>query len=180
MKKALIFWFSFLFILLWMTSCSVRKVDKNTVKKESEVNASISEKRDLIVKDTSNLKVKAQTIYSDETIVEKRTFTPIDPTKPSSFIDDHGQKQDLKNTSMTEESTRSKTNKTSQINSNASNGKTLEDKGKKNIVIDAKAKADNLSKNTQRTSFNWFWLLLLLIPVGVYVLWKNKDKIWSI
>lgn len=179
MKKALIYWFSFLFILLWMTSCASRKVAKSTVEKENNIESSTTEKKDLEVKDNLNVKVINEVTKTDDSTTEKKIYTPIDPTKPSSYTDEKGNKKELNNTSYTEEKTTAKANKKEATKTNLSQVKTTKDKGVIKHGTRAKNKEVTQVKNTSRTSsFSWWWILLLLIALLVYLFRRYRDKIW--
>ena len=175
---AILSWFGFLLIILWMTSCSTRKVASSTVKKENDIENLETEKKDLEVKDNSNVKVTNDVTQTQETTTEKKTYSPVDPTKPSSFTDDKGNKKELNNTFYTEEKTTSKNNKKGTTKTELSKAKATKDKGVKSNSTRTKTKEAIKGKNTSRTSFSWWWLLLLLIPIGIYVFRRWRDKIW--
>lgn len=176
---ALSSWFGFLLLLLWMTSCGTRKVQTSNTKKVDELEQKATDKKDLSVQDTSNVKVTKQVASTDETLTEKKIFIPIDPTKPSTFIDDKGNKRELNNTSYTEEKTSSKTNKKGAIYTETSGSTKIIDNGIKSNTTKVKAQVESKNKDSVRTSLGWIWLLLLLpIILIVYLFWKFKDKIW--
>ncbi|WP_396177439.1 hypothetical protein [Flavobacterium sp.] len=168
----------FLLIILWMTSCSTRKVESSTVKKENEAERLEVERKDLEVKENSNVKVTKDVTETEDTTTEKKTYSPVDPTKPSSFTDDNGSKKELNNASYTEEKTTSKKNKKGTTKADLSQSKTTKDKGLKSNGTRAKSKEAVKGKNASRTYFSWWWLLLLLIPIGIYVFRRWRDKIW--
>lgn len=175
---AILSWFGFLLIILWMTSCSTRKVVTSIVKKENDIENLETEKKDLKVMENSNVKVTNDVTQTDETTTEKKTYSPVDPSKPSSFTDDKGNKKELNNTSYTEEKTTSKSNKERHNKTEFSKAKATKDKGAKSNSTRIKTKEATKVKNTSRTSFSWRWLLLLLIPIGIYVFRRWRDKIW--
>jgi ATP-dependent Zn protease len=176
---ALSSWFGFLLLLLWMTSCGTRKVQTSNTKKVDELEQKSIDKKDLTVQDTSNVKVTNKVESTDETTTEKKIYTPIDPTKPSTFIDDKGNKKELNNTSYTEEKTSSKSNKKAKTNTETSSNTKIIDKGIKSSISKIKVKVESKNKESERTSLRWIWLLWLIpIILIIYLFWKYKDKIW--
>lgn len=180
MKKTLIYWLSLLLILVMVNGCSTRKVVSKAVKKESYVENLEIEKKDLKVKDNSNVIITNEVIRTDETTTEKKTYAPVDPTKSSSFTDDKGNRKELNNTLYTEEKTSSETNKKGTTKTEYQTAKTTIDKGVKSNSTNTKTKEATKGKNTSRFSFSWWWLILLLIPIGFYLFKRFKDKIWWI
>jgi hypothetical protein len=182
MKKikthALLSVLSFLLMSSMVTSCSTRKVVTSIVKKENDIENLEIEKKALKVKENSNVKITNDVTQTEETATEKKTYSPIDPTKPSSFTDDKGNKKELNNTSYTEEKTTSKSYEKRQNKTESSKAKTTKDKGAKRNSTRTKGKEASKGKNIIRTSFSWWWLLLLLIPIGIYVFRRWRDKIW--
>ncbi|SNA83407.1 hypothetical protein DK150_550078 [Flavobacterium psychrophilum] len=171
-------WFGFLIILLWMTSCGTRKVITNTTKKENTVENVSTEKKDLEVKENSNVKVTNEVVETDETTTEKTTYTPVDASKPSSFTDGNGNKKELNNTSYTHEKTKSKTNKKGTSKKELTNVKTTKSNVAKSNSNKVKNNEVSKHKDIARTSFNWWWLLLLILLIIVYLFYRYKDKIW--
>lgn len=182
MKKiktyALLSGLGLLLMSLMVTSCSTRKVVTSITKRENDIENLETEKKDLEVKENSNVKVTNDVTQTKETTQEKKTYSPIDPTKPSSFTDDKGNKKELNNTCYTEEKTTSKNYEKRHNKTESLKAKTTKDKGAKSNSTRAKGKEALKGKNISRTSFSWWWLLLLLIPIGIYVFRRWRDKIW--
>ena len=179
MKKALFSWFSFLLILLWMTSCVSRKSQTSHTDKKVALEQTITDKKDLTVQDNSNVKVTNEVTSTDETTTSKKNYTPIDPTKPSTFTDDNGNKKELNNASFTEEKTTTKSNKNAKTNAEASRDKKFIDKGAKSSTVVAKAREIQKTKEVLKT-ITYYWLFWF-IPVGgvIYLIWKYKSCIWK-
>lgn len=178
MKKTLFYWFSLLLTLLWMTSCGTRKTQTSHSDKKVELEQTDIDKKDLTVQDNTNVKVTNEVASTDETTKTKTTYTPVDPTKPSSYTDENGSKKELNNASRTEEKTSSKSNKKETLQSEASTAKKVVDNGTKSSTTVAKAAASQKGKETDKTvTYYWF---LWFIPIGglAYLIWKYKDCIW--
>lgn len=178
MKKALIYWFSFLLILLLMTSCGTRKTQTSHIDKKVELEQADIDKKDLTVQDNSNVKVANEVTSTNETTTSKKIITPVDPTKPSTFTDENGNKKELNNASYTEEKTTAKELKEVKTNIEASKDKKLVNKGIKSSTTVAKATESQKGKTTEKT-ITYYWLLWF-IPIGglAYLIWKYKDCIW--
>lgn len=178
MKKALFYWFSFLLILLFMTSCVTRKTQTSHIDKKVDLEQTDTEKKDLTVQDSTGVKVSSEVVSTDETTTIKTTYTPVDPTKPSSYTDENGTKKELNNASRTEEKTSSKSNKKETLQSEASTAKKIVDKGTKSGTVVAKLRESQKGKETDKT-VTYYWLLWF-IPIGglAYLIWKYKDCIW--
>lgn len=179
MKKTLFYWFSILLILLWMTSCVTRKTQTSHIDKKVELEQTDNEKKDLTVQDSTGVKVSSEVVSTDETTTTKTTYTPVDPTKPSSYTDENGTKKELNNTSRTEEKTSSKSNKKAKVQSEVSTAKKIVDNGTKSSTTVAKAAASQKGKALDKT-ITYYWLLWF-IPIGgaIYLIWKYKDCIWK-
>lgn len=168
-------WFTFLLTLLLMTGCSTRKVATTKVIKENSIEKLETEKKDLEVKENSNVKVTIDIAQTEETTTEKKTYSPIDPTKPGVFTDDKGNKKELNNTSYTEEKTISKTNKKGITKADLLTAKTTNDKTVKSNKTKVKSKEATKVKHTTRSSF--IWPCALLIAIALYLLWKYRKSI---
>lgn len=178
MKKALFYSLSFSLSLLFMTSCVTRKSQTTHTEKKVELEQTDIDKKDLTVQDNTNVKVTNEVASTDETTTIKTTYAPVDPTKPSSYIDENGTKKELNNASRTEEKTSSKSNKKAKVQSEVSTAKKIVDKGTKSSTTVAKAEESKKGKATDKT-ITYYWLLWF-IPVGglAYLIWKYKNCIW--
>lgn len=131
-----------------------------------------------------NKQVATQTNSETGIIEETVTYEPIDKDKPAYVVNKQGKKIELNNSKLTEKKT-------------VSNNKTASNE-KSNIQINAKKEAakqtqarqkattkkSNNQLNVERKPIKWFAFLWFLIPLGLYLLWKNwkiiKEKIWWI
>ncbi len=173
--------------LVWLIfGCAgSRNVSKSTdeakeVKKESATSVDTS-KTVKVNSSDENVKREIKTETSGTEIKETETIKPIDPTKPSSFTDEKGNKKDI--TNATWEKTKTTTTK-------AENKKDItqvvkSEKGSE-IKQNGKAASNNseLSKTEKedkrdsfRLSVSLWWLLLLLIPAGIWFYRKYRPKI---
>ncbi len=177
---SLISWFGFILLLLWMTSCGTRKVQTNHTEEKTDLEQKTIEKKDVTLQNNSNVKVTNEITSSDEITTEKKIYTPIDNSKPSTFIDDKGFKKELNNTSYIELKTTSKTHKKGAKKFEAIKELKVSDKSVKEIDSKIKGEKQTKNKNIERTSLKWWWLLWLLIPLAIYIYWRNKDKIWFV
>lgn len=169
------YWFSFLFILLWMTSCGTRKTQKT----ETDILIELDETNDtegvLVIKDTSNVKTETVVTMDEETTTKRKTYIPIDPSKPSSYTDEKGNKKSLDNASYTEEETTSKNKGSTKSNTEASSGKKIDANVKSKGAKKAKVKVKSKGKETTKT-YSWWnllWLFWLVIPILAYYI-KNR------
>lgn len=180
MKKALLYWFSFLLLLLLFTSCGTRKVQNTKSETQSENEIKKTDKTVVANQDTTRAQETKTVVQSDEMTIEKITYSPVDPTKPSSFVNEKGEKNQLNNATYTREKATAKSNKKYNSNLGFSTGKKQISQGNSTIVSKEKNKESTAVKKSERTSPSWWNLLWLLIPIGLYVFWKNKDKLWWI
>lgn len=182
MKKSKIYaissWFCFLFVLLWMTSCSTRKIATTINKKEDITENLESEKKDSELSESTNVKVTTDLTQTEVSTTETKTYSPVDPTKPSLFIDGSGNKKELTNTSYKEEKTTSHIDKKGTTKTNLSNEKVEKTSTQKSKSTRTETTQIIKDKTTNRTSFNWWWLLFLFIPIGIYLFKKYRNNIW--
>ena len=164
--------------LLLFASCSVRKVETAIVEKEVLTTLEQTEKKNVVLNETTNVKEEKETTETEEFVLEKKTYSPIDASKPSTFTDGTGEKKELNNTRYTEEKATVKKQKKQQSQSEQSKGKSITDKGIKQKNETTKKKEKSKVKKTKRTSFNFWWLLLVLIPFVLFYYRRNKEKFW--
>ncbi len=158
MKKSLIFWFTFLLILL-LASCGTRKVEKSTldVKKESEKQTTAVDNK------VSEAKVEE----TNDITTDEFEIIPNDTTKPVEVIAPDGKITKFKNARITNKKTSDKSKVVSQ------------EKVTQTTQIDATEKSNEITKvsekKIERTSSYW-WLLWFLLVIPIYLIWKNKEK----
>jgi hypothetical protein len=165
---------------LALNSCRSVKKDKSSLtesaKNEEVKTETETEKEESNVQKTEEIKINSQT----GTVTKKTTKRPADNTKPATVIDKHGNKTTLENAVLEEEETTTN-------NITTADQKTALDikykKEKERIMAqrkkeDLKIKQEQLA--LQKTGFNFWQLLWLIIPAGILVIYKFKDKIWWI
>jgi hypothetical protein len=162
---------SFLLILLMLGllfSCNARKSEVEIKKTEEKKDLTISVSGNL----ESNVKVTKVTTENKNITTFVNTAEPIDPTKPSHYTDFSGQKRSLSNTKYTEVQTFNSTNmevkKDSTDLSKSEQNAKFEDQGQ--LVSKSK------SKNVDKKEYGIYNLLWLLIPIGLYLLYKKYIK----
>lgn len=182
-------------LVVVLSSCGARKAESYKTKesaKEEFSNQSKSEqteqsqaKGEINVKKSEEVTVDNQ----NQIVTKKETIEPVDSTKPASYIDNEGRKQELNNSKKTTE-TRTEINNTkteSKAKTEAS-GKieSQSDKRKaehKNIKAKSVAEKQAKAKVVNSESWNYWKLLWLLVPAAVlYYVWRNRvaigNKIW--
>lgn len=172
------------FILLWViaillgianSACSSKhkttEVNKEEIIIENSENSEYSENSNL------NVKVKTEVLVDDKTktVTTKKTYTPIDATKPASVMDSNGQKKELNNASLTEETTtKHKDLKTKNSdNSEVFQKKKLKAKAKAKGKV--KGKTDAKKVDLDKSGFNfwtWFWIIGVVI-IGIVLVYLN-------
>jgi len=134
----------YLFVLLLLTSCATRKVAKEEVKidKVEVIQNNIQTKENIDIKIVDSI---------SEIYIE-----PIDTVKPM-VIDG----KTYVNAKISY--------KKRKVNTNIVSNKITSDLSTKKVT----EKVVVVKKETERKSgFNWLWLLLLIIPVGIYIKFK--------
>jgi hypothetical protein len=167
-----------LLVLISLSSCRVRKVDKSEIKKEDKVEL------------TDNSTASVKSVDSSKTIIENKTnavedlsqkaviLEPLAKDKPIEVVDNEGKKTSYYNAKVKFESNSNKKNTSSET-------KIVEEK---NLKKDSLSKKDlNLKKESNENanlkkvdakpqififSF-WFWLLLIAIAL----IWYFRKKI---
>jgi hypothetical protein len=136
----------YLFILLLLTSCGARKVNKSTIKTET--------KSEITVVDSTKIETKEDI---DSTIcVDEFEITPVDTLKPIVIIDSQGKKTTIKN---------GRIKKRTQISRfKALKSTTLHNTRKTQKTATQSTKASE--KHVERTqSFWWLWLILIIAAI---------------
>lgn len=174
MKKALIYWFAFLLILLWMTSCASRKTQKSANEIATNEDLTIAQKADVVTKSNGVVTIENNVTAHGENIIYKITVTPIDVTKPTVFTDSDGTTKTVRNGTYYQESQQAKTSATdlTKVVKVAS----LDVADYTNLKIDLKAtsKEKAILKQSERKSFSWWLLLIIIIPSAFYTYWRLK------
>lgn len=182
--KAIVIWFAFLLMLLWMTSCGSRNVKKTEIKED--------EKKDISIKKDESTTEKTEKDFKKETETEKKTendivdieenLEPIDPAKP--MVKKETQEGNTKvttwenakvnNKSKTDKSKTDQKEKTSEDSKEITN---KESKAKTDITQTEKRTKKQSDKETERqTGFPWWtlWFLLLIPAYFAYRKYKSS------
>jgi len=171
-------------------SCGARKAEKNRLTEETKTEFTDTSKGSEIgnseTKTESNLK-KLETLsisYQDQTTTVKEIWEPLDASKPASYTDKNGKKQDFNNAKKTTETTTKNNNTKTDISANTESVNKSEAKAKKAISVKndiakkaaAKKAAEEIKIDRKAWNiWNWLWLL---IPIGLIILAvKNRMKI---
>jgi len=183
MKKIfaiLLFCLALAFLMLF-SSCGAAKSDKTKTNEEVKTENSNNYTSDK--KEESNVKKTENTIIDDknETVIEETNYEPIDNTKPASIIDPDGKETKLNNSKKTTRKT------TKKNNTKTDNSKKSEEFHKSELSEQSESKGKTEGKKAglavkrERSAWSMWNLLWLLIPVGIYLVWKKySDKIWWI
>lgn len=189
-KYSLIISFSIAFLMLFtFLSCGVVKKDKNKTEEATKTEIEDKSKNDKSEIGESqndiNIKKWQESTISDQDQTEsiKEVIEPLDPTKEASYTDASGQKQILNNAKKTTETKKEKNNKkTESATKTDTSEKLIKKSAKKELAVFvsmAKSAAKNAAEDihVERKYFSAWNLLWLLIPIGIYFIWKNKTKI---
>jgi hypothetical protein len=134
-----------LILLLLLSSCATRKVNKST--EDVKTNKIETTQNNIQIKENAAVKVIDST---DEICIE-----PIDSIKPM-IIDG----KSYLNAKIS--------HKKRKVNTSIVLDKTLSDLSVKNVIEKTNVVKD-IKVIERKSGFNWWWLLLLLIPFGVYI-----------
>jgi len=134
-----------LILMLLLTSCATRKVNKSTEEiKQDKVEVT---ENNLQIKENTDIKIIDST---DEICIE-----PIDSIKPMVV---NGKSYLNAKISY----------KKRKVNTSIVSNKTVSDLGSKKTTEKIEVKKQ-VKETDRKSGFNWWWLLLLLIPFGVYI-----------
>jgi preprotein translocase subunit SecF len=143
--------------LIWLlSSCGTRKVQKSVVKESSTTEQVITEKKDIVIDSQTN------TVISNES--NEIEVTPIDTSK---VLIING--KTYKNAKVKILNRKSQT----KIEANES----VKDNTVKTVKVVTETKRDNKEIATERKSNPFLPLLWLLIPIIIYILWRNKPSL---
>ncbi len=163
-----------------MNSCRSVKKDKTNlteiVKTDDLKTETETEKAETNVQKTEETKTNSTT----GTVTKKTTTRPIDPTKHATVTDKKGNKTTLNNAELVEEETTSNTTTTT----DQKIALAIKAKKEKERLLNEQKKLEQTRKEDQlaldKKVFNFWQLLWLIIPAGIYIIYRNKDKIWWI
>lgn len=164
--------------LMSLSSCGARKVNKVDVSEKETVKKDSSYVKTDVIDLNSKTKVVTIENSKDSTIVETVEISPVDNQKPAYFYN-NGKLESVTNAYYH----KSKTIKRGIVSKSSNNVSELELNKKdttyiKNNSVVAKS-LDVKKTEIDREAFSLWWLLLLLIPVGLYFVYREvKDKVW--
>jgi len=180
MKKSLIIWYVFLFLLLFMTSCGSRKTNTEKVKEEVKIETSevVTEKETTETKTDVNVKVDTKTkVDTEKNVVTDITeITPQDNSKPSTIKLPNGQTIDITNAKYRNEKT---TDLSKEKTISISKYELLQKQLKEALRIAEKVNRQNIkllserkNKQTEKT-YSWWNLLWLLLIIPIYYFYRK-------
>lgn len=182
-------------LVVVLSSCGSRKVTRTESKEaakaefsdqsKSEQTEQSQTKGEINVKKSEEVTVDNQ----NQILTKKETIEPVDPTKPASYTDKDGKKQELNNSKKTIETrTQMNNTKTETKAKTETSGKTetkAQKKDLKNKDIKAKSATKKLAKknHVNREAWSvWNWVWLLIPAAVIYYVWRNRvaigKKIW--
>lgn len=167
-------WFAFLAILLWMTSCASRKTQKNSTEATQQLTSKVEQKNDVSLIQTSNQITENVLVTAGTSIIETVTITPVDATKPTVVTDADGTTKTIQNGVYSSKKEKVDTNLKQNSKSIASDASKIVKKGSTKSDLSTKSKKQNTIKQTDRSTFSWWFLLLIIIPTALYVYWRIK------
>ncbi len=181
-KNSLIISSIIVIIAICLCSCAgSRKVSKSELKEDTKIETTqTSTIKEEAKKETETNVKETTTVTIDEAknvVTEVTEIVPIDATKDANFTDAKGQKYNLNNSKYRNEKTtdlsKEKTVSKSEYEKLLREAQTLLRiaEEREQMIIELQKKID--VKDTQRITFNFLWLLLLLIPLGLYWYYKR-------
>ena len=157
-------------------SCSSKKKIKEVNKEEIKIeNSQKSEKSE---KSETNIKVDIVTKVDDKTktVSVKKTYSPIDATKPASVTDPQGNKHDLNNASIIEETITELKDLITKHSDNSQQFRKKESEAKAKSKGKASVKIIARKEDLDKSGFNfwnWLWVLAIII-IGIGLLYLNN------
>ena len=173
MKKVIVMWFLFLFTLLWMTSCGTRNTKKTEVKEEVKTELEASKK----VEQSTQTETKTETNTVADVVEQNENLTPVDPFKPMTKTVEEKDGKKIFTYENANVSTGSKIDKSKKSESTDEVIKS-DFKGESDFKATEGIKKTDKSKVTESDkgfAISYWWILLLLIPLGLWRLYNLKD-----
>lgn len=158
-------------------SCGARKAEKSRNSEASKIETSTFS--NIEKKEEGNIKVAEKTTVDDMNKIKTKetSYKPIDPTKEASVITPDGKKHNLHNAEIlikeTEQENNTKTNNSS--NSEEFHKSELSELSEFGTKTNTKKAIEEIK--VERSAWSGLNLLWLLIPLGLILLWLNKNKI---
>ena len=157
-----------------MTSCASRKTQKSTTEIAKNKDLSIVQKADVVTKSNSVVTIENNVTADGENIINKITVTPIDATKPTLFTDSDGTTKTVQNGTYKRESHKTSTTTKDLSKTVKSANLDVADNSDLKIDLKAKSKEKGAIKQSERTSFSWWFLLIIIVPTAFYIYWRLK------
>lgn len=188
-RNHILLWLFAIAVALALNSCGTFKKDKTQTEEVTKTEIEDQSKNDKSeiaeTQGETNIKKSQELTVDDQNQTEsvKEVIEPLDPTKPASYVDEKGKKQELNNAKKTTETKKEKNNKKTESATKTDTSQKLATKATKKESADNDIKAKTATKKAaeeihmDRESWSLWNLLWLLIPVGIYWTWKNKVKI---
>jgi len=186
-KKCWAYWLLMLLLVLSISGCGARKVDKFNTKKESE-NKTLKDTSLVLKEEVKTEKDVTKETNENTKVVEnkeatKKTFRPLDSEKPMIFKHSDSTETVYYNTEIVEEKTVEET----VTDETKSTKETDQTKTDSKIKKEAKGSASTEDKKSDESSgkhvdqesfFNvTFWIILIVILLLIYLVYKNRKKI---
>lgn len=173
MKKVIAMWFMFLLTLLWMTSCGTRNTKKTDIKEEIKTEVEASTK----IQETTNKDSKTETKTAADVVEQNENLSPVDPTKPmTKTVEEKDGKKitTWENANVNYNSKIDKSIKTEALQENTQTNSKSETDFK---ASGETKKTDEIKQTGSDKGFalNLWWILLLLIPLGLWRLYNIKN-----
>ncbi len=179
-------------MIVLFSSCGAKKTDKTTKSDSSILELTDKSQSEQLEESKANVDTnvkKSETLIisdKDQTTTVEETVEPVDASKPSSYTDKDGKKQELHNSKKTTKTTVKNNNTNINSNSNAvasvKSGSEINKKinNNANIKIKAAAKKNETDVRVDRKAWsmwNLWWLLIVPVALGIRWIWKNKAEI---
>ena len=196
MKKAdilrIFLWVIAFSIIALCYSCGARKKEESKKEEISKTNYAgffrNSGNSQEILKSISYLNSYSVLKVDDQNLktTTKKTFTPLNPNIPASYVDGDGKKYELNNSAVTEETIVEKNNKKSENSENYQNYQNSEVQKKENfdsnqniqITTEGKKIDDQLKVNRDALHLTFWGWLFIAIVVLIILAYLNKHFGW--
>jgi len=179
MKKLNVIYICLCLVLIYSAcSCGARKVNSEHSKEETQSNVTYNSKKESVM--DTNVKTITTTTTDDknETVTEETIMEPVDASKESFLIEKDGTKIILNNTKKTVRKTTKKNNTRVNYKLEHTENTKKAVKEQKSVKQVNASKKENKSKEVKREPFKWYYMFLLLIPVGViYYFWRKYKNL---
>lgn len=177
MKNLAIKLLIFLFVICLFVSCGARKKDMTKTTESNKIESTDKSKTDKSENVESNLKKSEKITVNnqDQTTTIEETVEPIDASKEAVFTDAAGKKQSLVNGKKTTKTTIKSNNTKTDTAKEATEALKIDKKESETKDVNFKAHDTNESVEiaVKRDAFSLWNFAWLLIPVGLYLVYRN-------